>query len=357
MLTELVAPLQEAHPEWALAAQPMQPDAVIERIGRPGGPDAALISLAALAPLIAERRLLPMDAHLSERDRLDFLPAAWQHVTVDGHTWAVPYELSCLALLYRKTALTEAAVRVPTTIEDVMLQGMKFHLKQAKQAFMSLPTDTTTLLPFLWAFGSTKLIPDRPWRATTQYLLTLRARQVVGPFHQTQKSCIDVLAKGRAAMAIGSPENLPQLSALAANDDLGVAALPSGSDAVDTPMVGRVWVVSPKAARLDAALAVVTALAGRESAARWNAQLSRLPARKSAYEEPVMRQRPALGLFRERLSNARLLQEREMAALTRLAPQWRPYLVGQKKLEMPKPPVRRKPTAAATAKQPAPGHR
>ncbi|MBC7544335.1 MAG: extracellular solute-binding protein [Candidatus Sericytochromatia bacterium] len=356
-MAELVAPLQEAHADWAITIKAVRPEVLLAQIGKPAGPDAALVSLASLPPLIKDRRLLSLDAHLSERDRLDFLPAAWKRVTVDGHTWAVPFELSCLALMYRKSALFAAETPVPVTTADLMLRGIAFQKKQPKQAFMSLPTEPATLLPFLWAHGSKTLTPDPRWRATTQYLLTLRSRQVIGPFHQTQRSSVDVLASGRAAMAIGSPENLPQLNDLTAADDLGIAPVPSGSDAARSPMVGRAWVLSPSAPRLDAALVAVTALAGRESAARWNARLSRLPARTSAYDEPVVRQRPALALFRDQLVNAKLLKEADLEALETLAPQWRPYLTGQKKLEMPKAPMGGKPLPSASPKEPAAGLR
>jgi multiple sugar transport system substrate-binding protein len=356
VLTDLVTPLQAEHPDWSLTTRAMRPETVVARLGTPEGPDAALVSLSALASLIQDKRLLPLDAHLSERDRLDFLPGAWRLVNRDGHTWAVPFELSVLGLAYRKSALAEAEVQPPATLTDLLLQGTAFHKKQPKTAFLSLPTDSTVLAPFLWAYGG-KLSTDERWKDTTRYLLTLRSRQVIGPFHQTPVSSVNVMASGRAAMAVVAPEQLPLLAGISATDDLGILPLPSGSDVASAPMTGRAWVISPKAVRLEAAVAAVAALGGTKSSATWNSRMSRLPARLSAYDEPAVRQRPALGLFRDRIDGARLLSESDTAAMAALTPQWRPYLIGQKKLEVPKAAAPVKGPSAAPSKQPASGRR
>jgi ABC-type glycerol-3-phosphate transport system substrate-binding protein len=353
VLTELVAPLQAAHPDWGLTAKAMGQEAVLARLGQPEGPDAALVSLSTLATLVKDKKLLPLDAHLSERDRLDFLPAAWKLVNMDSHTWAVPFELSVLGLAYRKSALAAAKVAPPATLTDLMLRGAAFRKAAPNKVFLSLPTDSAVLAPFLWANGGT-LATDDHWKSTTRYLLTLRSRQVIGPFHQTAASTVEVMASGRAAMAIVAPEQLPRLATLTATDDVGLLPLPSGSDLASSPMVGRAWVVSAKVDRLEAAVAAIGALGGRPNAAAWNARMSRLPARVSAYDEPIIRQRPVLSLFRDQIAGARLISESDKAAMTALTAYWRPYLVGQKKLEVPKPaaPVKR-PTGVAS-KQPLP---
>jgi multiple sugar transport system substrate-binding protein len=345
VLADLVAPLQAEHPDWSLSAKAMRPETVLARLGTPEGPDAALVSLAALGSLVRDKKLLPLDAHLSERDRLDFLPTAWRLVNLEGHTWGVPFELSVLGLAYRKSSLAAANVQPPATLTDVMLQGVAFHKKQPQKVYLSLPTDSTVLAPFLWANGGS-LMTDDHWKSTTRFLLTLRSRQVLGPFHQTPASSVDVLASGRSAMAIVAPEQLPQLATLTASDDIGILPLPSGSDAASSPLVGRAWVVSPKTARLEAAVAAVTSLGDHKSAATWNARMSRLPARISAYEEPAIRQRPALSLYKDQIAGARLLSESDIAAMAVLTTKWRPYLIGQKKLEVPK--------AAAGVKRPSP---
>lgn len=354
VLADLVAPLQTEHPDWELAAKAMRPETVIARLGTPEGPDAALVSLSLLDGLVRDKKILSLDAHLSERDRLDFLPAAWRLVNVDGHTWGVPFELSVLGLAYRKSLLAAAGVPVPATQTDLMLQGVAFHKKQPQKVLLSLPTDGRVLAPFLWANGGSLAMDDH-WKATTRYLLTLRARQVVGPFHQTALSSVDVLASGRAAMAVVAPEHLPHLATLTATDDIGVMALPSGSDAAVSPMTGRAWVISPTAARLDAAIAAVATLGGRQDSAAWNARMSRLPARISAYDEPVIRQRPALGLFKDQIAGARLLNDSDVAAMATLTTGWRPYLIGQKKLEVPK--AAAKPSPSPAAHKPAPRRR
>lgn len=352
-LTALADPLAEKHPEWQLSLKAIQTDSIVNKLGSPEGPDAALVPLAVLPRLIRDQQVLPMGAHLSERDRLDILPAAWKEVAANNQPWGIPLELSCQALLFRKSAFTSDAVSVPATLSDLEAKGETFHRLNPQVAFLSLPTDPATLEPMLWAFGGT-MAQDEAWKTTTQFLLNLRSRQVLGPFHQTSASCIDVLESGRTAMAFGTPEHLKQLTSLTSKDDLGLAPLPGN---VPTPLTGRVWVVSPKAARMEAALAAVKALSDTETAAKWNASLSRIPARMSAYDDPLIRQRPLLAGYRELLNHTRTLSASDLEATAAMAPEWRPYLIGLKTLEMPKPPVAPEGSPSPAAKQPAAGRR
>lgn len=348
-LVALAEPLADAHPDWQLSLKAIQTDSIIGKLGSPEGPDAALVPLAVLPQLIRDQQVLPLGAHLSERDRLDILPVAWKEVAANNQAWAIPLELSCQGLLYRKSAFTSDAVSVPATLSDLEAKGEAFHQLSPQTAFLSLPTDPATLQPLLWAFGGT-MIQDETWEKTTHYLLSLRQRQVLGPFHQTRAASIEALEAGRAAMAIGIPEDLKQLTPLTTSDDLGLAPLPGN---VPTPLTGRVWVVSPKAARMEAALAAVKALSDTETTAKWNATLSRIPARMSAYDDPQIRQRPLLAGYRELLSHARALGASDVEATVAMTPEWRPYLIGLKTLEMPKAPMTPEASPSPAAEQPA----
>lgn len=127
------------------------------------GPDIFWISGGNLLQYANQDVLQPMDSMVRPHIK-DFKPTVIKYTTVNGHIPVVPFELTPIALFYRKDILKNAGVAVPRTWPEVLAACEK--LTTGKQyGIVVEPTQGTyqvfTFMPFLWMTGANTM--NKAW--------------------------------------------------------------------------------------------------------------------------------------------------------------------------------------------------
>lgn len=126
------------------------------------GPDVFWISPAAFLNYVTDGIAAPLD-DIIKSARRDYLPAAINAATVNGHIYALPFEMEPVALYYNKASLAAAGLAPPQTWPDLLAACEK--LKSPKQyAIVVEPSQggyqNFTWYPFLWSAGADVVAPN-----------------------------------------------------------------------------------------------------------------------------------------------------------------------------------------------------
>ena len=127
------------------------------------GPDVFWISGGNLLQYVNQDALQPVNKMVAPH-RKDFVPVTITNSSVDGQLQVVPFELTPIALFYRKDVLAKAGIAPPKTWSDVMKACEK--LTTSKQYGIVIEPSQGTYqmfawMPFLWMTGANTL--NRAW--------------------------------------------------------------------------------------------------------------------------------------------------------------------------------------------------
>jgi multiple sugar transport system substrate-binding protein len=126
------------------------------------GPDVFWISAGNLLQYVNQGVLEPVNKMINPR-RKDFVPIVLQQTTVDGNVVTVPFELTPIALYYRKDSLKAAGVAPPRNWRELVSAAEK--LTTSKQYGVVVePAQGTyqwfTFMPFIWMTGAETMNPQ-----------------------------------------------------------------------------------------------------------------------------------------------------------------------------------------------------
>ncbi|HMQ34922.1 MAG TPA: extracellular solute-binding protein [Chloroflexaceae bacterium] len=215
--------------------------APIEVVARP--PDGLRLSLAtaalagdslpdllwadgeALAGLLADDRLQPLDPALAADD---LLPALRTAATADGELWGAPVAASGGLLLLYNRAMVPAAPRS----SDALIVGARAAQTPEVAGMVMAWDEARWLLPWLYAFGGAPTSPDGlavtlDTPAMTPTLNLVRELYTAAPKNGAGYARgRRLLAQGYAAYAIDGDWSLPMYRAVSDTLDLGIAPMP-----------------------------------------------------------------------------------------------------------------------------------
>ena len=203
------------------------------------------------APWPAELRSIgafaPLDlADLGGAD--SFIEPARATAIIDEQAWAVPFAIDTRALIYRRDALNELGLAVPSTLDDLQETALSLSQDSARVEFgIGLPgADPVTTHNFamlLWDYGGE--IVDSPLtsararfheaagEAALQYWVDLMRSGAMPPdaAEWTLQGQLGAMLDGRIGMTFGFPFEVPLYQNSFGAENVGVALLPRGPEA------------------------------------------------------------------------------------------------------------------------------
>lgn len=231
-----------------------------------------------------------------------FVGSALDAVKLNGKTWGVPISNgNQLMLLYNKSLIANP----PQNTDELMKVGKK--LTHGDQyALVWNQTEPFWLVPWLGGFGGKVFASDgkTPTLNTPQMVSTLKflhdmkyKYKIIPP--ESDYNGADTLFKeGKAAMIINGDWSLGGYKK-ALGDNLGVARIPkvSSTGMWPKPYTSGVFFMIPKdlsGAKLDAVKGFIAFATDKANEVDMVKKLSRLPALKSALDDPLIKSDPIL---------------------------------------------------------------
>ncbi len=253
-----------------------------------------------------------LDPGIISEDLDDLVPLARQVVTIDGKVWGLPQSVDCLALFYNKAHLKEVGIEPPTDYDSFRAAARQLTDPGKGRYGFFLNPDAWWFEPFLFAFGGRYFTGDGVLHLSTdqtlkavQFLLDLKETEKAVPPVNLRSNSYDLMMQsfrnGQVSMILNGPWSIRvALSGPAfkdRSDQLGVIELPQGPAGRHTP-VGVQSLIIPKGCRhKDAALRFIRYLCSKPVEATLSKTNYGIPARKSLFSDPELRNDPFLRPF------------------------------------------------------------
>jgi len=257
---------------------------------------------------------LPLDALKDELS--DLIPFARQVVTVNEKVWGLPQSVDCLCLLYNKAHFQEAGVTPPEDYDSFRAAAGKLTDAGTGRYGFFLNPDAWWFEPFLFAFGGRYFSPNGTFDLTSdqtvkalQFLLDLKETEKAVPPVSLRSNAYDLMMQsfqnGQVSMILNGPWSIrPALAGSAFKDrseNLGVAQLPKGPQGRFSP-VGVQSLIIPKGCRNSAAaLRFMKFLCSEGVESALSKTNFGIPARKSLFSDPELKNDPFLRPFIEQM--------------------------------------------------------
>jgi multiple sugar transport system substrate-binding protein len=207
------------------------------------GPDVFEAPNGPTIDQIQSGQVLPLDGVLGAAED-DFTLSLIDRMTYEGKLYAVPQVMDMQLLVYRKSLLTKAGVKPPTTFGELVSAAAKLTTKSTKGLFIGNDGGVATLAgPMLWSMGADYLSSDgKPGFDSPEVAAAF------GKLHELFRSGSLLLGsptdwadpsaftRGRTAMQWTGLWTFPELQS-ALGDDFGVLPWPRHSASVGNPSV------------------------------------------------------------------------------------------------------------------------
>jgi arabinogalactan oligomer/maltooligosaccharide transport system substrate-binding protein len=231
----------------------------------------------------------------------------------NGKTYGVPQVTDSLALLYNKKIFADAGITAaPKTWAEVKTAAATIKGKTGKDGLF-INAGGYFLLPFIYGEGGDLV------DATAKKIVVSSAQNVAGvsiaqdlvrsgaavkpPANDSYGTMMTLFKEQKVAMIINGPwevNNVKGAPAFGGLENLGIAAVPSGSAKAGAPVGGHnyvIWSEMPQA-KAAAAIAFIKFMSSAESQAFLAEKLGLLPTRKSAYELPAVKNSAVISAFK-----------------------------------------------------------
>jgi arabinogalactan oligomer / maltooligosaccharide transport system substrate-binding protein len=249
----------------------------------------------------------------------DLLSIAREGVRFDDRVWALPQSVDCLGLFYNKRHFQDAGVEPPRDFDEFRAAAKRLtDPRQGRYGFFMNP-EGWWFSTFLHAFGGrffeadgTLAIRSDQTRKAMQFLIDLKETDRIMPPVNVRSHSYSVMMQsfksGQVSMIINGPwairDTLSGPSFKDRTDNLGIAPLPQGPLGRYTPIGCHTYVVSKKTRHRAEALQVIKHLVGPSVMATISKRSFGLPARKSLYSDPELKNDPYLAPFILQLQTA-----------------------------------------------------
>ena len=159
------------------------------------GPDILYLNFRTSDTFISQGFLYPLDEFLTPETLENIPPAVLPVIQRYGHTWAMPYDICTVALMYRKDAFKAAGLdpeKPPQTWAELLHYSQRLRERDMYAfRFGEGPQSAWDFMAFLWSAGGDAVQEvDGEWRAVfngpeateaMRYFLQLRELSITGP--------------------------------------------------------------------------------------------------------------------------------------------------------------------------------
>ncbi|MFI7047758.1 extracellular solute-binding protein [Streptosporangium sandarakinum] len=282
-----------------------------------GAPDVIRSEVAWTSQFASLGYLQPLDGTRALENESDFLPSPLSSAKYNGKAYAVPQVTDTLALLYNKRLLKEAGhEEAPKTVEELKQTALDVKKKTGADG-LALNVDAYFLLPFMYGEGGDML--DAPNKkitvnspANTKAMATVDdlIKSGAAPKPAIQDSyanAMTALKEGKTAMIYNGPWSLAEVyqgKEFKDKENLGIAPVPAGSVKAGAPTGGWNYAIYAGSKNLDASYEFVRFMSTPEAQAKIAKEISLLPTRASAYDNPDVTGNKDVAAFKPILDTA-----------------------------------------------------
>jgi arabinogalactan oligomer/maltooligosaccharide transport system substrate-binding protein len=295
-------PFGEAQNKFKTAAQ-----------AKTGAPDILRAEVAWVPEFASLGYLYALDGSDLTADASDYFTTPLSSDKFDGKTYGVPQVTDSLALLYNKKIFTDAGITgAPKTWADVKAAAQTIKTKTGKDG-LYINAGGYFLLPFIYGEGGDLVDPANKKIVVNsdKNVSGIKAAQdlvnsgaaVKPPATDSYGTMMTLFKEQKVAMIINGPwevNNVKQAPTFGGLENLGIAAVPSGSAKAGAPVGGHnyvIWSGVPQD-KTAAAIAFVKFMNSTESQAFLADKLGLLPTRKSAYDLPAVKSNAIISAFK-----------------------------------------------------------
>ncbi|MFH7598326.1 extracellular solute-binding protein [Streptomyces racemochromogenes] len=240
----------------------------------------------------------------------EFLPQAAASGRFDGKTYAVPQVIDTLGLFYNKKMLADAGVQPPKTLEELKTAAAAIKAKTGKTGLYLRGDDSYWFLPFIYGEGG-DLVDAKNKTVTVDGPAGVKAFKAARDLVASGAAVTNAtdgwtnmqtaFKSGEVAMMINGPWAVEDSYAGEQFKDkanLGIATVPAGSVKAGAPQGGHDLAVYAGSKNTAAAHAFVEYMTSQEVQVQSAKELSLLPTRTAAYEQPDVKNSEMVQFFK-----------------------------------------------------------
>ncbi|SEG97252.1 arabinogalactan oligomer / maltooligosaccharide transport system substrate-binding protein [Nonomuraea solani] len=282
-----------------------------------GAPDVIRSEVAWTSQFASLGYLQPLDGSRAVDKPEDFLPGPLSSTKYNGKTYAVPQVTDTLALIYNKRLLKEAGhEEPPKTIPELKQAALDVKAKTGV-AGLALNVDSYFLLPFMYGEGgdlldvaNKKIVVNSPANVKAIETVSDLITSGAAPKPATTESyanAMTALKEGKAAMIYNGPWALSEIyqgKEFKDKKNLGIAPVPAGSVKAAAPTGGWNLAIYAGSKNIPAAYEFVRFMTTPEAQAKIAKEISLLPTRTSAYENPDVKGNADVAVFQPIMDTA-----------------------------------------------------
>jgi multiple sugar transport system substrate-binding protein len=326
-VAQLLPAFEQAHPDIHVRIQQIPLTAAHEKLltAYAGGslPDLAQIGNTWIPEFAALHALEPLQARVDGSATVredDYFSSAWATNRVDGVLYGIPWYVDTRLLFYRADLLHEAGFDAPprTWAEwqaqmDAIRAG-----SGGKRWGALLPTNEYDQLlalalqqhvPLLRDGGRYGNFESAGFKRALAFYVGLFKRGDVPPYTNVQvTNPWQAFARGDFVSYLSGPWNIGEFRKrmpAARQAEWATAQLPGPDGPGDSVTYGSSLVIPRSSRHMQAAWALVEYLSRPDVQVKFYEQLGDLPARRSAWDSPVLQSDPKLRAFRAQLEHMR----------------------------------------------------
>ncbi|MBB2910159.1 arabinogalactan oligomer/maltooligosaccharide transport system substrate-binding protein [Streptosporangium becharense] len=282
-----------------------------------GAPDVIRSEVAWTSQFASLGYLQPLDGSRAVENESDFLPGPLSSTKYNGKAYAVPQVTDTLALLYNKRLLKEAGhEKAPTTVEELKQVALDVKKKTGVNG-LALNVDSYFLLPFMYGEGG-DLLDVQNKKITVNSPANVKAMATVADLvtsgaapkpaiQDSYANAMTALKDGKAAMIYNGPWALAEVyqgKEFKDKENLGIAPVPAGSVKAGAPTGGWNLAIYAGSKNIPAATEFVRFMSTPESQAKVAKEISLLPTRASAYDNPDVQGNKDVAVFKPIMDTA-----------------------------------------------------
>ncbi|MGW0396138.1 extracellular solute-binding protein [Streptomyces sp. NPDC003042] len=279
-------------------------------------PDVIRADVGWVADFASLGYLDEVPAETAKKIDAEFLPQAAASGKYEGKTYAVPQVIDTLGLFYNKKMLADAGVQPPTTLEELKTASAAIKAKTGKTGLYLRGDDSYWFLPFIYGEGG-DLVDAKNKTVTVDNAAGVKAFKAARDLVTSGAAVTNAtdgfinmqtaFKSGEVAMMINGPWAVADTYAGEQFKDkanLGVAPVPAGSAKAGAPQGGHDLAVYAGSKNRAAAHAFVEYLTSQEVQVQSAKELSLLPTRTAAYEQPDVKGSEMVQFFKPAVDKA-----------------------------------------------------
>ncbi|MFE2285082.1 extracellular solute-binding protein [Streptomyces sp. NPDC059443] len=279
-------------------------------------PDVIRSDVGWVADFASLGYLAEVPADTAKKVDAEFLPQAAASGKYEGKTYAVPQVIDSLGLFYNKKMLADAGVQPPKTLEELKTASAAIKAKTGKVGLYLRGDESYWFLPLIYGEGG-DLVDAKTKTVTVDNAAGVKAFKTARDLVTSGAAITNAtdgwvnmqtaFKSGEVAMMINGPWAVADSYAgdqFKDKANLGVAAVPAGSVKSGAPQGGHDLAVYAGSKNIAAANAFVDYMTSQEVQVQTTKELSLLPTRTAAYEQPDVKSNEMVQFFKPAVDKA-----------------------------------------------------